>query len=400
MLLSPLPLLLLALTLPLVIILKPLLHHLFHTHLPLRRFPSATPCSWLIPSSFYHFFLAPHLPSTAGAADSHSSSSPAFRTRLLHAAHYPATTTTTTTNDNTTQRQPIPVPVLRTGPTTLSFASPAAIPAIYGHASSRSFCAKGPLYTALGGAPQQNAHQHTNVLHVVDRASHATKRRRLAHGFSLRQAEGDAWQGKIEAEVGVMLDAGSDTTAIALANIMFFLLKNPATFSKLREELDNALPADTIIPSYASVKQLPYLRACLDESLRLIPPVSMGLSRITPSEVGVPAYTAHRDPSLFPDPEEYRPERWLGDKTSEMQAAFIPFSAGSRGCIGRNITYLEQTVLIATLVRRYDFELPSPDWELEREEAFNVWPGSMPLKIKLRPEWEKDQSILAESLER
>ncbi|KAL1648703.1 hypothetical protein SLS58_001877 [Diplodia intermedia] len=187
---------------------------------------------------------------------------------------------------------------------------------------------------------------------------------------------------------------------------MFFLLKNPATFAKLREELDNALSADTIIPSYASVKQLPYLRACLDESLRLIPPVSMGLSRITPPEgmtiaghwipggttVGVPAYTAHRDPSLFPDPEEYRPERWLGDKTSEMQAAFIPFSAGSRGCIGRNITYLEQTVLMATLVRRYDFELPSPDWELEREEAFNVWPGSMPLKVKLRPEWEKGQA--------
>lgn len=194
------------------------------------------------------------------------------------------------------------------------------------------------------------------------------------------------------------VDAGSDTTAIALANVMYFLVKNPTCFTKLREELDRALPADTIIPSYENVKQLPYLRACLDESLRIIPPVSAGLSRTIPPEgmtidrhwipggtsVAVAAYTAHRNPSIFAQPDEYRPDRWLGKKTSEMQAAFIPFSTGSRGCIGRNITYLEQTVMIATLVRRYDFELASPDWELEREEAFNVWPGSMPLKVKLK----------------
>ncbi|KAK0618676.1 Benzoate 4-monooxygenase, partial [Lasiodiplodia hormozganensis] len=444
--------------------------------------------------SFYHTFLC--------RPARHS------RTALLHAAHY---------------HQQGHHPILRTGPLSLSFSSPAAITAIYGHGSPQ--CAKGAIYAAL--APQQTEQQYASVLHVVDRGAHAAKRRRLAHGFSLRQAEG-SWEGKvrgkvgevvgafdhvssggegaragvvdyarwmnlftveavadlvgswrlgclergddeivvggeagrkvkyveslragnrataravvwaprlfrgvvrpvlwwgsgwyreqwrvgegygdlvkmlvrerierwrngevlddmvrflledgggnpldldleeIEVEVNTMLDAGSDTTAIALANVMYFLLKNPTCFTKLREELDRYLPADTIIPSYESVKQLPYLRACLDESLRIIPPVSAGLSRTIPPEgmtidghwipggtsVAVAAYTAHRNPSVFPQPEEYRPDRWLGKKTSEMQAAFIPFSTGSRGCIGRNITYLEQTVMIATATCR------------------------------------------------
>ncbi|KAF9639027.1 putative benzoate 4-monooxygenase cytochrome p450 protein [Lasiodiplodia theobromae] len=471
--------LLLLLTIFLITTLKPFLHplllHPLRTLTHLHRFPAATPLASLLPSSFYHTFLCPRRNS---------------RTALLHAAHY--------------HQQGHHHPILRTGPLSLSFSSPAAITAIYGHGSPQ--CAKGAIYAAL--APQQSSPSHASVLHVVDRGAHAAKRRRLAHGFSLRKAEG-SWEGKvgakvgevvaafdnvgpevldfarwmnlftveavadlvgswrlgclergddevvvvgggdegsrrkgygagggvgaevvsgggeagvvvgvgvvsgavaggggvdlvkmlvrerierwrngevlddmvrflledgggnpldlyleeIEVEVNTMLDAGSDTTAIALANVMYFLLKSPTCFTKLREELDRALPADTIIPSYDSIKQLPYLRACLDESLRIIPPVSAGLSRTVPPEgmtidghwipggtsVAVAAYTAHRNPSVFAQPEEYRPDRWLGQKTSEMQAAFIPFSTGSRGCIGRNITYLEQTVMIATL---------------------------------------------------
>ncbi|GME37274.1 hypothetical protein GTA08_BOTSDO12935 [Neofusicoccum parvum] len=492
------PLTLLALTLTLLL---PLLHRLTH-HLTYLPFPPATPLASLLPTTLTTTILAPR---------------PPYRTAHLHAAH--------TAHG----------PILRTGPRSLSLATPAAAAAIYGHAAPT---AKGPLYAALAPGP------HTNVLHAVDRAVHAAKRRRLAHGFSLRKtaaawearvrgkvaevvaafdgsagadldvarwanlftveavadlvgswrlgclergddvvAVGDGgpsvryiaslragngataraalwapeWLGvvkpvlswvsgwyrgkweegrgygelirvlvrervgraeqgevlddksgtplgldveELEAEVGVLLDAGSDTTAIALANVMYFLVENPSTFAKLRKELDNNLPAGTTIPAYSSLMQLPYLRASLDEFLRIIPPVSLGLSRITPPEgmdiaghwipggttVSVPAYTLHRNPSIFPDPEEYRPERWLGGKIGEMNSAFMPFSLGARGCIGRNITYMEQSVLVATLVRRYDFALPNPRWELEREEAFNVWPGTMPLKIKLRSE--------------
>lgn len=179
---------------------------------------------------------------------------------------------------------------------------------------------------------------------------------------------------------------------------MYCLLKTPTALARLREELDSALYDDEDIATYASVKNLPYLHACLDESMRLFPPVSFGLNRLTPPDglmidghwipgntiVAVPAYTAHRNPRLFPEPERYEPERWLKDGNKEAQASYIPFSAGARGCIGRNISYIEQTVLTATLLRRYDFSLPYPEWELGHEEAFNLWPGPLPLTIKRR----------------
>jgi cytochrome P450 len=62
----------------------------------------------------------------------------------------------------------------------------------------------------------------------------------------------------------------------------------------------------------------------------------------------------------------------------------LQFSAGARGCIGRNITYLEQTVVLASLVHRYDFELLSPDWVLPQYEAFTCSPGDFPVKIRRR----------------
>ncbi|RAK95353.1 cytochrome P450 [Aspergillus ibericus CBS 121593] len=203
-------------------------------------------------------------------------------------------------------------------------------------------------------------------------------------------------RGEIEAETNLLLDAGSDTTAIALTHALYHLLKNPHCLAKLRAEVNEALSGDTIA-SYAKVKHLPYLKACLEESLRLLPPVSRGLERRTPPEgmqilgqmipgdvaVSVPTYIVHRDPSLFPDPNVYRPERWLenGEQAKQMREAFIPFSSGARGCIGRNITMMEQQIFIATLVHRYNFALPSPDWTLDWQEAFLLWPSQMPLKI-------------------
>lgn len=201
------------------------------------------------------------------------------------------------------------------------------------------------------------------------------------------------------------MDAGSDTTAIALTNVLYYLIKHPNALRKLREEVRGALGEGETIAPYAKVKSLPYLKACLDESLRLSPPVPRGLERKTPPQgmeimgeriaagvtVSVPAYIAHRDPNLFPKPDSYRPERWLDESeaTKDMRAAFIPFTTGARACLGRNITMMEQQILIATLVHRYDFALPSQDWNLTWEEAFNLWPSKMPLKL-----WRREVSVL------
>ncbi|KAI0127272.1 cytochrome p450 monooxygenase [Xylariales sp. AK1849] len=208
------------------------------------------------------------------------------------------------------------------------------------------------------------------------------------------QAHNLDW-GEIVAEVSIMLNAGSDTTALAMVNVMYHLLKHPEVMKKLREEVDTVLGPEEIVASYDKVKYLPYLRAVLDESLRITPPTSFGLPRRTPPEgcavasefipgdttVSISAYVAHRDESVFPEPEKFIPERWLGDNGRELQAGFVAFSTGARGCIGRNISYLEQTVLLASVVHRYEMALPSMDWEPERWESTNYMIRDLPVKI-------------------
>ncbi|KAL4980138.1 cytochrome P450 [Aspergillus desertorum] len=201
--------------------------------------------------------------------------------------------------------------------------------------------------------------------------------------------------GEIVAEINIMMNAGSDTTAIALRNVLFFLLENPRCMARLREEIDESLDGDEVVAPYSKIKHLPYLRACLDESLRMLPPLIFGLPRRTPPEgttilgeyvagdtsVSMSAYVVHHDQSVFKDSDTYLPERWLGEEGKSLQPYFIPFSTGARGCIGRNISYLEQTVLLASLVHRYEFALPSPDRDPKIPETTNLSPGPMPLKI-------------------
>ncbi|CAK1365412.1 unnamed protein product [Cercospora beticola] len=204
--------------------------------------------------------------------------------------------------------------------------------------------------------------------------------------------------GEIVAEVTIMMNAGSTTTAISMANVMYQLLKNPSKLAKLRQEIDETLDDDEEVAPYEKVKYLPYLRACLDESLRLFPPISHGLTREVPPDgqaiageyiaggttVNVSAFIAHRDETIFPDPETFNPERWLGEAGKELGPYFIAFSAGARGCIGRNIAYLEQTVLLASMLHRYEFELADPKFEVGRYEWQNLHLTELPVRIRRR----------------
>lgn len=204
--------------------------------------------------------------------------------------------------------------------------------------------------------------------------------------------------GEITAECSIMLNAGSETTAVAMTNVIYLLLKNPVCMQKLRKELEDALGEADGVPTHDEIKLLPYLRACLDESLRMYPPTALGLPRDTPSEgatimgewipgnttVSIAAYTAHRDPSVWKDADVYQPERWLEESGKELQRYFIPFSAGARGCIGRNISYLEQYLCLASILHRYDIAFAEEGFEMKRHEAVVTWPGPMPLKLRRR----------------
>ena len=194
------------------------------------------------------------------------------------------------------------------------------------------------------------------------------------------------------------MNAGSVSTAVAINNTMLMLAKHPDVLSKLREEIDTVADEDEVSISYDKVKGLPYLRACLDESMRILPPTPFGLPRKTPPEgcevfgqwvpgntsVSMSSYVAHRDESVFPDPEVFRPERWIGEEGKQLQPFFITFSAGARGCIGRNISYLEQTTIIASIIHRYEIELEYPTFDQTCYEHFNLVAGPLPLNLRRR----------------
>lgn len=198
----------------------------------------------------------------------------------------------------------------------------------------------------------------------------------------------------IMAECSSMMNAGTETTTAAMTSTIFLLYSNPAVLRKLREEILTVSP-DNDIPPYDMVSRLPYLRACIEESLRLRPSSSFGLPRIVPEGgrelagkfipggviVSVPTYSLLHNEAVFKNANQYSPDRWMTEDKEEkdmMLNSHLPFSTGPRACIGRNIAYFEQTVIIATIVKFFDGQIED-GFSLETQERFNSNPGDLPM---------------------
>jgi len=188
---------------------------------------------------------------------------------------------------------------------------------------------------------------------------------------------------ELTAEALTQLIAGSDTTSNTSCALLFHCLRHPEVVSKLQTELDEAIPDVETVPTFAMVKDLPYLDAVIKETMRIHSTSSLGLPRQIPPGPGitihnhhfpqgtvlsVPAYTIHHSPAIWgPDADEFRPERWE-QATEKQRAAFIPFSYGPRACVGRNVAEMELALIVSTVFRRYEFELRQG--EMETREGF------------------------------
>lgn len=175
-----------------------------------------------------------------------------------------------------------------------------------------------------------------------------------------------------------MAFAGSETTAISLAAVFYYLLKNHRCYQKLTDEIDSAIQSGEVedrstgLITWAESQKLPYLHACIQEALRLHPAVGFPLERAVPPQgveicgehirggtiVGCNAWVIHRRPEVFgQDADAYRPERWLeasAEQKKEMDGAMFHFGAGARTCIGKNISLLEVYKLVPSFLRRFE----------------------------------------------
>src|SRR5579862_989947 len=153
--------------------------------------------------------------------------------------------------------------------------------------------------------------------------------------------------------------AGSDTTAIALRAVFYYLLKNPQYYSRLRQEIDEAEAAGKFSDSvtYAQARALPFFQAVVSEALRLCPSVALCMPRYPPKggatilgeyfpetvQVGCNPWVIHINKEIYgEDAETFNPDRWLEseERNKEMDKYLITFGAGSRTCVGKNISLM------------------------------------------------------------
>lgn len=201
-------------------------------------------------------------------------------------------------------------------------------------------------------------------------------------------------------EAESLIIAGSDTTAVVITAMFFYLAHYPDVQTKLASEVTATFSNMQEIRSGPKLQSCIYLRAFLHEALRMTPPVSAEPSRevlaggtVVDGEffpegtnVSVGHYCISFNENIYPDPFRFKPERWIveddpagttAESVALAESAFCAFSTGSRGCPGKNLAWLEMSVVMAKSI--YMFEIRrdcqsnlgcgSPDRETGRQNV-------------------------------
>ncbi|XP_016974824.1 probable cytochrome P450 12a4, mitochondrial [Drosophila rhopaloa] len=201
-----------------------------------------------------------------------------------------------------------------------------------------------------------------------------------------------------------MLMAGVDTTSSTFAAFMLCLAKNPEKQEKLREEVMKVLPNKDSEFTEASMKNVPYLRACIKESMR-VRPLIIGNARVLSRDAVLSGYqvpagtyvsivplSALTKDEYFPQASEFLPERWLrspkdsgskcpaSDLKSTNPFVFLPFGFGPRMCVGKRIVEMELELGIARIFRNFNVEFNYSTKNAFRSALINL--PNIPLKFK------------------
>lgn len=201
-----------------------------------------------------------------------------------------------------------------------------------------------------------------------------------------------------------------------MAYMFWELSRRPDIMKKLQAEIDEAMVDAKVVPDISVLQELPYLSAFMKEGtsstkkntfnqritmhspfqgLRLYTAVPSLLERVVPAStfkngasdeifdmmgyplppgtiVSTQAWSMHRDPSIFPFPDSFQPERWLASSTNESELAIMaqhmmPFGAGSRVCVGQTLAQVIMRIAIAAISRSFDVVAPAETNERSME---------------------------------
>ena len=183
-------------------------------------------------------------------------------------------------------------------------------------------------------------------------------------------------------EIMTMIIAGHETSAGTLNWIWVELAQNPDTEDRLFQEASKHIKNDNI--SMEAVVNLSYTKQVINEALRLYPPVWLftrkaisddtitGFHVAADTDIFLSPFFTHRDPALWDKPNTFNPDNFANDGANiKHKYAFIPFSAGSRRCIGEYFSYIEMQTHLAILVNRFKLKL-IPDQPIEIDPGINL----------------------------
>uniref|UniRef100_A0A182P718 Uncharacterized protein n=1 Tax=Anopheles epiroticus TaxID=199890 RepID=A0A182P718_9DIPT len=178
---------------------------------------------------------------------------------------------------------------------------------------------------------------------------------------------------EVYSQVNNFMFAGHDTTSSAITFILYACAKYPEVQQRVYGEIIAEIPNTEPI-TQQRVNNMKYLEQVIKESLRMFPPVpyfSRHIDRDTkiggiPLEKGSTivfgAYMMHHNPEYFPEPEQFRPERFEDGETKRNPFVYIPFSAGSRNCIGQKFALNELKTALVKILRQCKVVLPDPNF--------------------------------------
>lgn len=221
--------------------------------------------------------------------------------------------------------------------------------------------------------------KYHQALQVIDHAVYniiEQRRRDLANGADgsdllsmLLNVVDDQGQGmtdqQLHDEIVNLFLAGFETTATAVAWAMHTLANEPAVLDKIRAEFSSATTGN--LPTFASLRHMPYARQVVQEVLRLYTPAWQTMRQaVEDDEIDgyrIPAgtliitalYSSHRHPSVWPNPTHFNPDRFTPQQSaSRPKNAWMPFGTGQRKCIGLELAMMEATLAIAMIADKFD----------------------------------------------
>ncbi|TDB96779.1 cytochrome P450 [Actinomadura sp. 7K534] len=209
--------------------------------------------------------------------------------------------------------------------------------------------------------------------------------------LQLLKERGEFSEAELHDEVLTLLLAGHETTAASLAWTFVLLSRFPAARERLEQEVD-ALGRE---PRAEDVDRLPWTKAVLEEAMRIYPPAwtierdaleeddIAGVRVPAGSTIAVPPYLLHRNVEIWPNPEGFQPERFMGE-TERSRYAYLPFGGGRRICVGAGFAMLEAVLVLATVSRTHRLDL-APGIKVPMRAEITLRPaGPVPMRVTRR----------------